>query len=257
MKDSKIAWTHHTFNPWWGCVKVSEGCKHCYAETFAKRTGNNVWGVDAPRRFFGQKHWNEPLKWNSEAGNNRARVFCGSMCDWAETHKNPDYQQKMDEERGRLAWTINHTPNLDWLLLTKRIESAEHYLGWMFGDNHPANLWIGTTCENQEQCNKRAPFLAAIDAAVKFISVEPQIGPVVLGDNLGALNSGIDWVIVGGESGAKCRPFNIEWARSLRDECKDADIAFFMKQLGGYPNKRHELSDFPADLQIREFPKGA
>src|SRR5512138_1944819 len=101
MKDSKIAWTDHTFNPWWGCVRVSEGCVNCYAETFAKRTGNDVWGVNKPRRFFGEKHWAEPLKWNTEAEQKDGRtfVFCASMADVFEDRRD------LDEPRERL-WKL-------------------------------------------------------------------------------------------------------------------------------------------------------
>jgi len=83
MKNSKIEWCDHTFNPWWGCAKVSPGCAHCYAESLAKRTGNAVWGHESPRRFFGDSHWNEPLKWDAaaKAEGRRKRVFCASMAD--------------------------------------------------------------------------------------------------------------------------------------------------------------------------------
>lgn len=255
MKDSKIAWTHHTFNPWWGCVKVSPGCKNCYAETFAKRTGNQVWGVDAPRRFFGQKHWSEPLKWNIEAGQaeERRRVFCASMADVFEIHREPETQEQMNTERKRLAWVIRETQNLDWLLLTKRIETAAGYLERMFPfQDIPSNLWIGTTCENQEQAIKRIPHLMSIPASVRFISVEPQLDLVTLP----ALNKYMpDWVICGGESGPGCRPFNPDWARSLRDQCSSAGVSFFMKQLGGHPHKRDQMEDLPEDLRVREFPR--
>lgn len=257
MENSKIAWCDDTFNPWWGCVKVSDGCKHCYAETFAKRTGHDVWGVDAPRWFFQQKHWNEPLKWNSQAGKDRRRVFCGSMCDWAETHRNPLYQIAMDADREKLAWTIEETCNLDWLLLTKRIEDAGKYLAQMFPHGIPENAWIGTTTENQEQFDKRVPFLLDIPVTVRFISIEPQLTEVRLPHN-GPLRWATDlhWVIVGGESGPGCRKFDLSWARSLRDDCQMGGVAFFMKQLGGHPDKHDDPMDFPEDLRIREFPQG-
>jgi protein gp37 len=124
----------------------------------------------------------------------------------------------------------------------------------MFGDNSlPQNLWLGTTCENQEQYNKRAPYLAQFNC-VTFISVEPQLERVSLAENVRAANA-IDWVICGGESGPGCRPFNVEWARELRDQCRENGIPFFMKQLGGHPSKRDRLEDLPEDLRIREFPK--
>jgi protein gp37 len=127
----------------------------------------------------------------------------------------------------------------------------------MFPFGMPTNIWIGCTAENQEMYDKRIPFLALIsDATVRFVSVEPQIGAVSMFSNptTTALSDSIDWIIVGGESGGGCRPFDIEWARQLRDECQESGAAFFLKQLGGHPNKRHELSDFPEDLRVQEFP---
>jgi len=115
-KDSKIEWTHHTFNPWWGCVKVSPGCEHCYAEAFAKRVGKKVWGAQSDRRFFGDPHWREPLKWHDEAviTGERRRVFCASMADVFED------RDELIPHRIRLFQLIANTPKLDWLLLTKR-----------------------------------------------------------------------------------------------------------------------------------------
>jgi len=254
MKNSKIAWTDHTFNPWWGCVKVSQGCKNCYAETFAKRTGNNVWGVDAPRRFFSNKHWQEPLKWNKEAeeSGKRRRVFCASMADVFEDRKD------LIEPRNRLLDLITATQNLDWLVLTKRPENIDSFMHF----SEYENVWIGTTVELQENENRlhhivHAPF------PVRFISIEPMLGPIKLQHDFDGLftrnwldkNNGINWVIVGGESGPGCRPFNWDWARDIRDQCAQAGIPFFMKQGGGHPNKRDQMEDFPEDLRIREFPE--
>jgi protein gp37 len=150
-KNSHIEWTHHTFNPWWGCAKVSPACQHCYAEAWAKRVGARVWGAKAPRRFFGNDHWNEPLKWNSEAKKNRIRyrVFCASMADVFEDRID------LDLWRARLWDLIDATPYLDWLLLTKRPESVEKLSRW--GAVWPANVWLGTTVENQECAEKRLP----------------------------------------------------------------------------------------------------
>ncbi|HEY2512934.1 MAG TPA: DUF5131 family protein, partial [Polyangiaceae bacterium] len=116
VANSKIQWTDHTFNPWWGCQRVSPGCEHCYAEAFAKRTGHGVWGPTAQRRFFGEAHWKEPLKWNEAAkrSGQRARVFCASMADVFED------RWELEPHRARLAGLIRVTPHLDWLLLTKR-----------------------------------------------------------------------------------------------------------------------------------------
>lgn len=266
MKNSKIAWTDHTFNPWWGCVKVSEGCKNCYASAFAKRTGQDVWGVDKPRRFFGEKHWREPLAWNTEAekAGERRRVFCGSMMDVFETHANIVTHSDMNAARRKLADLIRATPWLDWLLLTKRIESAAMYLQTTMGfASIQPNVWLGAAIENAENLDQRIMALATTPAKVHFVSAEPLLES--LGDlQLSGRNYGrhfpdwterIDWVIVGGESGAGCRPFNPDWARSIRDQCKAEKVAFFMKQLGGAQKHRDQLADLPEDLRIREYPR--
>src|SRR5437764_7892645 len=133
-KNSHIEWTHHTFNPWWGCAKVSPACKHCYAELWAKRMGQRIWGGDAPRRFFGDAHWNEPLEWNDEAqdANERMRVFCASMADVFER------RSELDQWRERLWLLIECTPWLDWLLLTKRPQNISAMVPW--DDSWPSNV---------------------------------------------------------------------------------------------------------------------
>ena len=125
-KDSKIEWTHHTFNPWWGCAKVSPACKHCYAETWAKRVGKDLWGAKSPRRFFSDAHWREPFKWNAEAVTlgERRRVFCASMADVFEA------RAELDPWRDKLWTVIEATPALDWLLLTKRPHRIASYAPW-------------------------------------------------------------------------------------------------------------------------------
>ncbi|MEM9236784.1 MAG: phage Gp37/Gp68 family protein [Verrucomicrobiota bacterium] len=241
-ENSKIEWTDHTFNPWWGCVKVSPGCANCYAETFSKRTGNKVWGADAPRRFFGDKHWNEPRKWNEQAkaADVRHRVFCASMADVYED------REDLERERSRLFHLINETPHLDWLLLTKRPENVVP-LTPTPGGYLPKNVWLGTTVEDQQRAHQRIPKLLETPASVRFLSCEPLLELV----NLPTL-SGIDWVIAGGESGPKCRLFDSDWARELRDECRRTGTAFFMKQMGGV---RKPFPEIPSDLMIREFPE--
>lgn len=222
-KDSKIEWTHHTFNPWWGCTKVSDGCKNCYAETFSKRTGNAVWGDGAPRRFFGDAHWNEPLKWNAEAAKagEQRRVFCASMADVFEDR--PD----LVEHRKRLAALIRATPNLIWLLLTKRPENTIRL--WSeagFRMDFPPNVWLGTSAENQEMWDKRVAILMRIEVAVHFVSAEPLLGEI----HMNGLYP--EWLIVGGESGPKSRPIERRWVEMLRLE-SSRRTAFFFKQWGG------------------------
>jgi protein gp37 len=223
-KNSKIEWTHHTFNPWWGCVKISPACKYCYAEAWARRVGNDVWGANAPRRFFSDSHWKQPLKWNEEAERDgeRRRVFCASMADVFEDRRD------LDPWRARLWELIDETPSLDWLLLTKRPECIGDMVPW--GIRWPSNVWLGTTAEDQASADDRIPALTAYKAAVLFVSCEPLLGPLDLRKWLkpGMLH----WVIAGGESGAKARPMSPAWPRSLRDQCVHAGVAFHFKQWG-------------------------
>jgi protein gp37 len=245
-KDTAIAWTHHTFNPWWGCVKVAPECANCYAETFAKRTGHKVFGPGGARRFFKDSHWDEPLAWNraaAEAGERR-RVFCGSMCDV--------FDVEVDESwRMRLWGLIESTPHLDWLLLTKRPRAAQWCMpaAWsLIRDRVWLGLSLGSLTSLRESLD---PFLA-LDAGVRFLSMEPLIERVVLPAH--ALVA-LDWIIVGGESGPKARPMDAEWARALLAQSRTAGVHFFMKQLGGFPDKRERLDEFPEDLRVREFPR--
>lgn len=227
-KNSKIEWTHHTFNPWWGCVKVSAACKHCYAETWAKRVGENVWGGKANRRFFSEKHWSEPIRWNilAEKEQIRRRVFCASMADVFEPRKD------LSPWRERLWDVIDKTPWLDWLLLTKRPGSINRLSPW--GDDWPRNIWLGTTAENQYWANKRLPALLGVPAHIHFVSCEPLLAKIDLSRWLNTSESGkqLDWVIAGGESGSKARPMNPEWAQSLRNQCSEHGVAFHFKQWG-------------------------
>lgn len=224
-KDSSIEWTHHTFNPWWGCTKVSPGCKNCYAETFAHRIGQDLWGPRAARRFFGEAHWREPIKWNAAAlhHRHRRRVFCASMADVFEN------RSELDPARSRLWKLIEDTPGLDWLLLTKRPERVAKMAPW--GVTWPTNVWIGTTVENQKWGDKRIASLLALPATVRFLSCEPLLGPLDISRWLIGSRR-VDWVIAGGESGHSARPMNPEWARTLRDQCKRAGVPFHFKQWG-------------------------
>ena len=229
-KDSKIEWTHHTFNPWWGCTKVSPGCKHCYAEAWARRTGQQVWGPSAQRRSLSDTYWTQPYAWNEEARLKRirARVFCASMADVFEDRR------ELDEKRARLWPIIEATLNLDWLLLTKRPQNMSRLAPWK--TRWPSNVWAGTTAENQRWAEKRIPVLIEVPAVVRFISAEPLLGPLDLTPWLTRDGSDrqIEWVITGGESGPHARPMNPEWARALRDQCSAASVPFLFKQWGNW-----------------------
>jgi protein gp37 len=260
-ENSKIEWTDHTFNPWWGCTKVSDGCTHCYADTLSTRWGMHIWGPKAERRFFGEKHWQEPLKWNRDAERDgqRRRVFCASMADVFERHMLPNINSLLGLARARLWELIEQTPMLDWLLLTKRPEHIRDMVPVRWLHEPPLNVWYGTSVENQEYADRRIPELLRVPARVRFLSVEPLLGPVDLqrvkygSYTLDVLSQrytsttpeygspfsfgmsslgGIRWVIAGGESGAGARPCHPDWARQLRDQCQGAGVAFFFKQWG-------------------------
>ena len=227
-KDSKIEWTHHTFNPWWGCVKVSDACDHCYAETWAKRLGEDIWGAKSQRRFFSDAHWNDPIKWNKEAqaAGERRRVFCASMADVFEN------RDDLIAPRARLFDLIEATPHLDWLLLTKRIHLVKKLIPK--GRKLSKNVWLGTTVENQDSAKKRIKYLLEFsEPAVRFLSCEPLLGSLDLSPWLGAQKDArLDWVIAGGESGAGSRPMNPEWVIDLQAQCERAKVAFHFKQWG-------------------------
>lgn len=232
-KDSKIEWTHHTFNPWWGCERVSAACKHCYAEAWSRRLGLDLWSKNAPRRVMSDSYWRQPLAWDIEAraAKRRARVFCASMADVFED------RDDLDATRQRLWNLIINTPNLDWLLLTKRPQHVGHMVPWT--DKWPDNVWLGTTVETQRWAERRLPELLKHPAVVLFLSCEPLLGPIDLAPWLTGARA-VRWVIVGGESGHYARPMNPQWASALRDQCKTHGVAFHFKQWGNWrPSDGH------------------
>lgn len=284
-EQTKIAWCDHTFNPFIGCAKVSPGCANCYAEELMDtRYGRVQWGVNGTRVRTSDSNWKKPYQWNRKAQEEgvRKRVFCASLADVFED------RPELVPWRADLFAMIDSTPWLDWLLLTKRPENIKQLwpFGWYEDKGGPftwPNVWIGTSVENQEQADKRIPYLLRIPASVRFLSMEPLLGPVDLSPYLGYNNSPrgstantsgtdgglygktsqgssarssrpISQVIVGGESGAKARPMRVEWALDLLNQCRKAGVPFFMKQLGGYPNKQDDPEQWPVELRVREFP---
>jgi protein gp37 len=247
-ENSKIEWCDHTFNPWVGCQKVSPGCDHCYAEGWAKRSGLVQWGPHADRRRTSEVNWRKPLKWAKDARGTgkRPKVFCASLADvWD--------NQVPTEWRRDLFNLIYATPELDWLLLTKRPENIRKMLPGAIGEVELwpwPNVWLGTTCEDDAHYRRRWPILQALPAAVRFISYEPAIGPLV---DLWAGTTEIpDWIICGGESGSKsARVMDLRWARDVREMCKPhggKHAAYFFKQT---TNK----GPIPDDLMVRQFPR--
>jgi protein gp37 len=290
-ENSKIEWTTHTFNPWRGCTKVSAGCANCYAETLSGRnpTTLGVWGPNGTRVVAAESQWRQPLKWERQAKADferwqeaaryarseydavgtyeRPRVFCASLADVFEGRGTMPhgFAHTIEAARLRLFRLIHATPNLDWLLLTKRPHlirdgiaaalrlvdvyaedaAADMLTDWL-GGKPPANVWLGTSVEDQKAADERIPHLLMVPAKVLFLSMEPLLGPVDITRHLDGTGSVVrcahegvegvrlNWVIVGGESGGGSRPMHPNWVRSIRDQCQHAGVAFFFKQWGEF-----------------------
>ena len=276
-ENSSIEWTHHTFNPWIGCTKVSPACDHCYAEDWDKRyEGGKHWGPKAPRRLTSAANWNKPRQWNKVAEERgiRYRVFCASLADV--------FDNKAPEgARDRLWQLIRETPHLDWLLLTKRPQNIAKMLPADWDEGY-RNVWLGTTVENQEEADRRIPHLLRVPAKVRFLSCEPLLGPVQLwtyddgdlygpgviyyGSDTGLYHDespegyddsrvGIHWVIAGGESGPNYRPASPDWFRGLRDQCLSAGVPFLFKQWEGKTQSDIKLKGRVLDGKVwDEYP---
>jgi protein gp37 len=247
-----------TFNPWWGCTKVSPACKHCYAERLAARFNRGEWTPTGDRAPASEATWAEPLAWNRKAQKLgvRLKVFCASMADVFEDRAD------LDPLRERLWRLIAATPHLDWLLLTKR---PDVMVRWAKTHPWPGNAWAGTTVESQEWADRRIPALLQVPAPVRFLSCEPLLGAVALqglapGESMQTdlyrewltatgpssypyrENGGIHWVIAGGESGPNARPSHPDWFRSLRDQCAAAGVPFHFKQWGEWAPQPYSLA---------------
>ena len=277
-ENSKIAWTDHTFNPWIGCQKVSAACDNCYAESWDARFKGERWGPHSDRTRTADANWRKPLGWNRQmiqrvpggSVSPRSRVFCASLADVFDNHKSIQPQWRED-----LWYMIRETPNLDWLLLTKRPQNIAKYLPEDWGDGYP-NVWLGTTVENQEEAERRLPHLLQVPAVVHFVSCEPLLGPLdltnIFPDMTARYNaltgrashllgmkkqtSGLDWVIAGGESGTNYRVADPFWFRSLRDQCIAADVPFLFKQHEGKTRKEIDAKGRELDGVVwDQFPE--
>ncbi len=253
---SAIEWTDSTWNPWHGCIKVSPGCKNCYMYRDKKRYGQD------PKKVVRSKPgtFNAPLKWKEPR-----MVF---TCSWSDF-----FIEEADDWRDDAWDIIRRTPQHTYQILTKRPERITASLpkDWPCGFEH---VWLGVSCENQEEADKRVHYLKPIDASVKFLSLEPLLAPIVLAwanntcyhenaliePDTGALGCNecenereifVDWVIVGGESGPDYRQIDAQWARDIRDDCKADGVAFFMKQMSGIKSK---MQPIPEDLKIQQMP---
>jgi len=245
--NSKIEWTDHTFNPWIGCTKVTPGCDHCYAEAWSKRSGLVRWG-NSPRRRTTVTYWRAPLKWQARADEferthgRRQRVFCASLADVFDNQVEPPW-------RDDLFALIRACPGLDWLLLTKRPQNIAKMLPPDWGNGY-ANVWLGTTAEDQKRFDQRWAQLRRVPAPVTFISYEPALGPL----RLPARGPYPHWLIIGGESGPGARPLQPQWVRNVIADCRRARVAPFHKQWGQYQNNPlvAERGMSPADAAGRD-----
>jgi protein gp37 len=236
---SKIEWTDSTFNPWVGCTKVrrrrgaASACDFCYAEKWAKRSGQVEWG-NHPRHRTTEAYWRNPPTWNDQAhsfqvrNGRRQRVFCASLADVFDNQVDPAW-------RSDLFNLIRACDQLDWQLLTKRPQNIRKMLPPDWGDGYP-NVWLGTTAEDADAYRQRMPHLLNVPAEIHFVSYEPAIGP------LGQLDiDGLypDWLIIGGESGVRADVIRLtdpRWVRNAITECRRLGVAPFLKQWGTYRN---------------------
>lgn len=263
---TKIGWTESTWNPVTGCTKVSAGCAHCYAERVAKRLqamgqSNYANGFEMRMHIDALEiplHWKKPR-----------RIFVNSMSDLFHEGIPLVFIREVFSIMAQASWH-------QFQILTKRAKRLTELASTLYW---PPNVWMGVSVENQECADKRIPALLQVPAAVRFVSCEPLLGNIVLtqigipDDNFNNENYhyfnvlksyrrycdpfqySVDWVIVGGESGPKARPMELEWARDIRDQCKFYGVPLFMKQLGGYPNKQSSPIDWPEDLRVQEYPR--
>lgn len=288
-EHTNISWTDSTFNPWRGCTKVSAGCANCYAEQLVTTRLRGEWGKGKPRQLASDKIWKDPVKWNENpwicdgcgeayadtmkdgsfevcrvclsATNksflHRRRVFCASLADWLDDEVPIEWLSVLLE-------LIRDTPNLTWQLVTKRpenwasrIDAARKNIAarngddlWMFKwlqGEAPKNVWIITSTENQAMMDLRVPQLMSIPAVVRGISVEPLLERV-------SIPSGLDWVIVGGESGGKRRDCGVTAIESVAGQCSFFDIPVFVKQDCAFkPGQQGRIAD--GVFALKQFPR--
>lgn len=336
-ENTKIEWTDHSWSPWRGCTKVSPGCANCYAESLSQRFNRKDsatptwggWGKGVPR--VPAKNWGDPVRWDEEASKDLRCSTCGAtrfddgvnadgFCSQCETeafgHRQtvfPSLCDWLDEEvpiewLARFLELIHDTPNLTWLLLTKRPENWRKRISAAISHSEdataewleewtdcidipergafPVNVWVGASAENQSFADQRMQHLLRIPAVGRFLSIEPMLGPVdylrslVVSPNTKSgdiVSQLIHWVIVGGESGPGARPCNVEWVRSIVNQCAGASVPCFVKQLGALvsgqinhqDNEGHGVvaarlshpkggdpAEWPEDLRVRQFPEG-
>lgn len=277
--NTNIEWCDASWDAWRGCTEVSPGCANCYARELSYRNPAvfGSWGKGKPR--VKSKGWHQPILWDRKAAQAGEPLWVfPSKCDWLD-------EEVPAEWLGQFLDLINATPHLRWLLLSKRPGAwidrmvlagrwaheegkigagsvGDMIEGWIQGQP-PANVWVGTSVEDQQRTS-RLPQVLAIPAALRFLSVEPLLGPVDLSEWI--LGRKIGWVIVGGESGRLARTCQVDWIHSIVCQCSLAHVPAFVKQLGAqsYEGKTFmglvhpkggEPSEWPSDLRVRQFPE--
>ena len=255
MGLSGIAWTDFTINGWEGCTKISPGCENCFAKDRDDWIHKGAhWGPGAPRKRMAVDYWKNPAKWERAAANAKRMmsVFAFSLADICDP-------EGLELERKRFWEKVDLSSRLRWLILTKRPELWPANLPpkWFDGWN---GVWLGFTAENQEMWDKRLFFHHKVPQSHNrgFASLEPLLGPI----DIRTLDPiGVDWVIIGGESGKRARPMDLDWVRRIIGDCQAQNIPVFVKQMGAVWAAKHRLSgaaedpkEWPPDLRIREFP---
>lgn len=245
MKNTKIEWCDHTVNLWWGCTKVGQGCKNCYAETLANRFGNDIWGDGKERKLVKYPFFElSKLQNSAKKRGVRETVFVGSMMDIFEDLDKRNSEAELSRSLLFLNIENGGYDNLVFLFLTKRPQNVKEIVPRLWKEILPPdNVWYGFSVATQAEYDQTIGIIRHIQGN-KFLSIEPQVKHIALGEKAKT----VQWIIQGGESGRNRRPFDIEWARSMRDECVRLNIPYFFKQID-------KLQEIPEDLQIREFPE--
>ena len=242
MDKTGIEWTDATWNPIRGCSKVSAGCKFCYAETMAARfsgPGMPYEGVISNKQWngiitFHEDKLDQPLRWKRPR-----KIFVNSMSDLFHENVKGEWLDKI------FGVMEQRAPQHIYQILTKRPKRMRDFMISHYPEPHnkqwpPPNIWLGVSVENQEAADERIPILLQTPAVIRWISAEPLLGPINLKGTLAnhewdnGIPGGLNWVVVGGESGPGSRPMHPDWARGLRDQCAEADVPFLFKQWGDW-----------------------
>lgn len=284
-KDTNIESHDHSFNPWWGCYEVGDGCDNCYAKAFDKRIGGDHWGADKPLKYMSLDYWKQPQKWDREAAQEGTTktIICGSQCDVWDNRADPLVRKRLFE-------LIQMTPNLLWCIYTSRIGNAKKLLPNNWGAGYP-NVMLMTSVSTQKDADRDIPKLLKLPARYHGASLEPLLEAINLthmdveaaGDKewcqincLSGKHSdmgrpcpdipNINWIVVGGESGGGAKPCVVGWIKNIVADCNTELVHVFVKQLGANPTNREgescphikhrkgaDMNEWPEELRVREF----